>query len=104
MSKLQSCPPNSPQKSMASKKTKTSMDIQRWIDALKRSDNSLYKIIAMESWSLAKTMDEFCPGFWHRFMLNRQIALKQIKTHKQQARLLKIESCSTPNSQESPSK
>jgi hypothetical protein len=33
--------------------------------------------MAMEVWSIAQTMDNMVPGFWARFMENRQESLKQ---------------------------
>jgi hypothetical protein len=37
----------------------------------------LYNILAVDVWALAKTMDEFQPGFWSAFMTNREKALKR---------------------------
>ncbi|UBF26877.1 hypothetical protein K9N68_02490 [Kovacikia minuta CCNUW1] len=54
-----------------------SMNIDQWIDSLQRSDRSFYNLMALEVWSIAKTMDGLLPGFWNRFMANRQVALKQ---------------------------
>jgi hypothetical protein len=47
------------------------------INALKKEDERLYNILAVDVWALAKTMDEFQPGFWAKFMENREKALKQ---------------------------
>jgi hypothetical protein len=47
------------------------------IDSLKREDETLYNILAVDVWALAKTMDEFQPGFWAAFMKNREKALKR---------------------------
>jgi hypothetical protein len=47
------------------------------INALKREDEKLYNILAVDIWALAKTMDEFQPGFWAAFMKNRDRALKR---------------------------
>ncbi|MBF2028443.1 MAG: hypothetical protein IGS48_17030 [Oscillatoriales cyanobacterium C42_A2020_001] len=52
-------------------------DIARWLEQLRRSDRSLYNLMALEVWSIAQTMDGLIPGFWSRFMENRQIALKE---------------------------
>ncbi|WP_421655254.1 hypothetical protein [Leptothermofonsia sp. ETS-13] len=59
-----------------------SMDIEQWIENLQRADRSFYNIMALEVWSIAKTMDGLLPGFWNRFMTNRQIALKQFMQQK----------------------
>ncbi len=47
------------------------------LDSLKREDQTLYNILAVDVWALAKTMDEFQPGFWTAFMKNREKALKR---------------------------
>ncbi len=47
------------------------------INSLKREDETLYNILAVDVWALAKTMDEFQPGFWSAFMRNRERALKR---------------------------
>lgn len=47
------------------------------INSLKREDETLYNILAVDVWALAKTMDEFHPGFWTAFMKNREKALKR---------------------------
>ncbi|MCL6435438.1 MAG: hypothetical protein K6T90_14745 [Leptolyngbyaceae cyanobacterium HOT.MB2.61] len=53
------------------------MHIDQWIENLRRADRSFYNMMALEVWSIAKTMDGLLPGFWNRFMTNRQVALKQ---------------------------
>lgn len=47
------------------------------LNALKQEDETLYNILAVDMWALAKTMDEFQPGFWSAFMKNRETALKR---------------------------
>jgi hypothetical protein len=47
------------------------------IDSLKREDEMLHSILAVDIWAIAKTMDEFQPGFWAAFMKNREQALKR---------------------------
>lgn len=47
------------------------------LDSLKREDEMIYNILAVDIWALAKTMDEFQPGFWAAFMKNRERALKR---------------------------
>ncbi|PSB33407.1 hypothetical protein [Stenomitos frigidus] len=47
------------------------------LNALKQEDETLYNILAVDVWALAKTMDEFQPGFWSAFMKNRDLALKR---------------------------
>jgi len=59
------------------------MDFEQWLEVLQKSDRSFYNLMAMEVWSIAKTMDGVLPGFWTRFMSHRQTALKQFLQHKQ---------------------
>ncbi|MGB3514296.1 MAG: hypothetical protein WBA93_34815 [Microcoleaceae cyanobacterium] len=47
------------------------------INSLRKEDERLYNILAVDVWALAKTMDEFQPGFWTAFMKNREKALKK---------------------------
>jgi len=47
------------------------------IKSLQQEDERLYNILAVDVWALAKTMDEFQPGFWTAFMKNRDKALKR---------------------------
>ncbi len=56
--------------------TKDSTLLDR-INALKQEDETLYKMLAVDVWALAQTMDEFHPGFWTTFMANREKALKR---------------------------
>lgn len=50
------------------------------INSLRREDETLYNILAVDVWALAKTMDEFQPGFWTAFMKNRQKAIERFMT------------------------
>lgn len=54
-----------------------SQEIEQWIAALKQSQEMNYKMMSLNAWVLSETMDRFLPGFWNRFMANRQIAHKQ---------------------------
>ncbi len=47
------------------------------IDSLKKEDETLHSILAVDVWALAKTMEEFHPGFLAVFMKNREKALKR---------------------------
>ncbi|HIK26574.1 MAG: hypothetical protein N3E45_09065 [Oscillatoriaceae bacterium SKW80] len=53
------------------------MNSEKWLEALKSSDQLFNKTMAIEVWAIAKTMDDLFPGFWNRFMANRRAALKQ---------------------------
>lgn len=57
--------------------TKKSRAILDQLKTLKQEDETLYNILAVDVWALAKTMDEFQPGFWSAFMKNREKALKR---------------------------
>lgn len=56
--------------------TKSSVILEQ-LNSLKQEDETLYNILAVDVWALAKTMDEFQPGFWSAFMKNREKALKK---------------------------
>jgi hypothetical protein len=58
------------------------MDIDKWLEQLRQSDRSLYNLMALEVWAIARTMDGLVPGFWTRFMENRQTALRQFVEHR----------------------
>jgi hypothetical protein len=72
-------PPPPQQKSSESRPP---ISIEQWIENLKCADRAFYNQQALEVWSIAKTMDGLIPGFWNRFMTNRQIALKQFMQQK----------------------
>ncbi|MBW4546664.1 MAG: hypothetical protein KME25_19805 [Symplocastrum torsivum CPER-KK1] len=57
--------------------TEKSSTILDQLNSLKQEDETLYNILAVDVWALAKTMDEFQPGFWAAFMKNRDKALKR---------------------------
>ena len=58
-------------------------NVKQRLEDLQRADRSLYKMIGMEVWSIAKTMDDLYPGFWNQFMANRQLAMKNYLEQKQ---------------------
>lgn len=59
------------------KAAKKSSVILEQLNSLQQEDETLYNILAVDVWALAKTMDEFQPGFWSAFMKNRDKALKR---------------------------
>ncbi len=59
------------------KAAKKSSVIMEQLNSLQQEDETLYNILAVDVWALAKTMDEFQPGFWSAFMKNREKALKR---------------------------
>lgn len=46
------------------------------LDALEQQDQNLFDSLSVDIWALAKTIEEFQPGFWSAFMKNREKALK----------------------------
>lgn len=60
-------------------------DLEQVIAALKQSQSMNYQMMRLNAWVLSETMDQFLPGFWNRFMTNRQIAHRQfLERQKQQ--------------------
>lgn len=53
-------------------------DPSQWLDCLRQSDRPLDHLMALEVWSIAQTMEDLVPGFWNRFVENRQIALHHV--------------------------
>ena len=58
------------------------VQLQEEITALQNSHSSHYKMMNLNAWAIAKTMDTRFPRFWNRFMENRQVALKQFLEQK----------------------
>lgn len=56
----------------------------RWFETLEACDRRSHEMMANEVWAIAKTMDEVFPGFWTKFMENRQAALKQFVQEQKQ--------------------
>ena len=52
------------------------MSVEQWLESLRRNDRTFYNMMAMEVWSIAKSMDTLIPGFWNKFMQNRQLAVQ----------------------------
>ncbi len=59
------------------KATRKNSVILEQLNTLQQEDETLFNILAVDVWALAKTMDEFQPGFWAEFMKNREQALKR---------------------------
>lgn len=58
------------------------VSIEEWLNKLRSSDRAFYNIMAMEVWSLAKSMDTIVPGFWSRFMVNRRHAMREFMSRR----------------------
>ncbi|HEY9638340.1 MAG TPA: hypothetical protein V6D14_33435 [Coleofasciculaceae cyanobacterium] len=69
--------------SFADLNSPASLEIKQLIAKLQHSHALRYKLINLEMWALAGTMDHFLPGFWSRFLENRRTALKQFLKNKQ---------------------
>ncbi len=80
----------------AAEKDYTSRDIQRRIETLRHSHHHHYRLMGLETWAIAETMDEFQPGFWNRFMINRQIATRDLIERKYPKRKPKLEESHQP--------
>ncbi len=52
------------------------MSVEQWLESLRRNDRTFYNMMAMEVWSIAKSMDTLLPGFWSKFMENRRLAVQ----------------------------
>lgn len=57
-------------------------EVQEKLADLKLSRQQLTRLMNLETWAIVATMDDFFPGFWHRFMSNRQLALKSLLQQK----------------------
>lgn len=52
-------------------------EVLQQLNSLRKEDETLSNILAVDIWALAKTMDEFQPGFWSEFMKNREQSLRR---------------------------
>ena len=59
-------------------------NLDRMVERMRSADRACHKMMAIEVWAIAKTVDSIFPGFWNRFMINRQTALKQFIQAKQE--------------------
>lgn len=58
--------------------------VMEQLKSLQQEDETLHSIFAVDVWALAKTMDEFYPGFWSAFMKNREKAFKKFMSEVKQ--------------------
>lgn len=75
-------PPSESPEDATSDSAPNHMTIEQWLERLRSSDRAFYNIMAMEVWSIAKSMDTLIPGFWHRFMVNRREAMQKFLAEK----------------------
>ncbi len=59
-----------------------SQKMAQQLESLKRSHSQRHQLTSLEIWALVSTMDNFIPGFWSRFMVNRQEAFKEFLEQK----------------------
>lgn len=74
----------SPEPTFAELDSPAHVEMKELISQIQQSHDLLYKMINLETWALAATMDYFLPGFWSRFLENRRTALKQFIQKKRQ--------------------
>ncbi|MFB2881514.1 hypothetical protein [Floridanema aerugineum] len=67
-----------PREKIAPIHTSPISEIQETLNDLKTSREYLARLMNLETWAIVATMDDLFPGFWHRFMSNRQLALKSL--------------------------
>lgn len=58
------------------------VEIKQLIAQLQRSHQRRSKIVNLEFWALAVTMDRFLPGFWSRFLANRRTGVQEFIKNK----------------------
>lgn len=63
----------------------SSLEVKELIATIQHSHQLRAKMVNLESWALADTMDDFLPGFWSRFLENRRTSLKQFLKQKRAA-------------------
>ena len=59
-------------------------DLAHPIEALHQADQRLHHMMSIEFSSLASTMDELDPGFWSKYMQNRQQIFQQYMKEREQ--------------------
>lgn len=76
----------------------TQMSVEQWLESLRRTDRTFYNMMALEVWSIAKSMDTLIPGFWSKFMENRQLAVKDfVRNRKISSPGLRLEDLGNPD-------
>lgn len=66
--------------------TPISAEARELLEKIEQSHEMRYKMMNLETWSLAKTMDAFLPGFWNRFLENRRTAMQQFIAQRRKAK------------------
>ncbi len=75
------------------------MSVEQWLESLRRTDRTFYNMMAMEVWAIAKSMDTIIPGFWSKFMANRQLAVQNfvVQRRTDKGTGLRLEDLGVPN-------
>jgi hypothetical protein len=60
--------------------------LEQQLAKLEHSHSLRYQVANLEIWALVGTMDDIIPGFWSRFMFNRQVAFKEFLQQKKTKR------------------
>jgi hypothetical protein len=71
-----------PEQNNAGTESAESRKMAQQLENLKRSHSQRHQLTNLEIWALVSTMDDFIPGFWSRFMVNRQEAFKEFLEQK----------------------
>ncbi|HAZ44094.1 MAG TPA: hypothetical protein DDW76_15005 [Cyanobacteria bacterium UBA11369] len=75
-----------PEQNNSGAESRESQNVAQQLENLKRSHSQRYDLTKLEIWALVSTMDDFLPGFWSRFMVNRQVAFKEYLQQKKTRR------------------
>jgi hypothetical protein len=59
-------------------------ELAQQLEKLQISHARRSQLANLEIWALVGTMDDLMPGFWSRFMVNRQIAFKESMEQKKE--------------------
>lgn len=52
-------------------------EIEHWLKALQKADDTFYNLMSIELWAITQTMDDMAPGFWSQYMQTRQEVMQQ---------------------------
>lgn len=91
--------PSEPEKSADKSNPVSQISVEQWLESLRRTDRTFYNMMAMEVWAIAKSMDTLLPGFWSKFMANRQIAVQNfvVQRRSEKGTGLRLEDLGHPN-------
>lgn len=64
---------------------------------IRHSHKMYYQMINIEIWALIETLDQFFPGSWGRFMVNRQVSLRQFLQRQKKSPIVTSQSAESIN-------